>query len=382
MKSFLQQRINEQKKQYRYRERILVEAYQGSQIKVAGKTYINFSSNDYLGLNEHPAINKAMQEGTDKYGLCASGSNLITGFSYAHSQLEETICYWLNKPKCLLFSSGFAANLGVLQTLGDKQWCFWLDKLSHASIIDGAYASEAKVKRFLHNNIAQLASFIKKAQITDPNKKHLIVSEGIFSMDGDKAEIGLLAQLAAQNSTMLYLDDAHSIGVLGNMGQGSVSEANIDIVMATFGKAIATSGAFVACDDTTYEYLVNFSRHYIYSTAMSPALAWATKASIKLIQQETWRRDKIKYLSQLFRLHLANHIELLPSESSIHAVIVGSEKRALMLSNLLKEKGVWVTAIRPPTVANNKSRLRITICANHKEKDIKYLAELLNENIN
>ncbi len=382
MKGLLQQKIDDQIHLNRYRQRVLVEESFDCYIKIAGKTYVNFSSNDYLGLNNHPVINKAMQEGIDQYGLCASGSNLITGFSYAHSLLEETICYWLNKPKCLLFSSGFAANLGVLQALGNKEWCFWLDKLSHASLIDGAYSTSAKVKRFLHNDIEQLTLLIEKSQKKKETNKHLIVSEGVFSMDGDKAKVASLSSLAKQTQALLYLDDAHSIGVIGKTGQGSVSEANIDIVMATFGKAIATSGAFVACDETIHEYLVNFSRHYIYTTAMSPALAWATKASIDLIQQETWRREKIKELSEIFKQNLNKAITLLPSDSSIHAVVVGSEKKALRLSYLLKEAGLWVSAIRPPTVANNKSRLRITICANHKEKDIKHLANILNENIN
>ena len=381
MKNFLQQYIEKQKQLYRYRQRELVEESENCHVKIAGKHYINFSSNDYLGLNNHPLIKKSMQEGIDKYGLCASGSNLITGYSYAHSVLEETICYWLNKPKCLLFTSGFAANLGVLQALANDQWYFWLDKLSHASIIDGAYTSSAHVKRFLHNDIKQLALFIEKKQIATPHKKHLIVSEGVFSMDGDKADIAQLSSLAKKKQAMLYLDDAHSIGVVGNKGQGSTSEANIDIIMATFGKAIATSGAFIACNETVYDYLINFSRHYIYSTAMSPALAWATKTSIELVQQEVWRREKIAELSTIFKQSLNKEIKLLPTESSIHAIVVGSEEKALMLSDLLKEKGLWITAIRPPTVTNNKSRLRITICADHKEKDIKYLATLLNENI-
>jgi 8-amino-7-oxononanoate synthase len=386
MFDFLQNNLEKQALLHRYRRRTLVSQVSGSEISVADKKYLNFSSNDYLGLNNHKLINKAMQEGIDKFGLCASSSSLITGYSYAHQSLESTICDWLNKTKCLLFSSGFAANLGVLQALGDKHSYFWLDKLSHASIIDGALNSNAQTKRFLHNDIAQLSSYIDKVNANISSKayakNHLIVSEGVFSMDGDKADIKALSHLAQQKVAMLYIDDAHSIGIMGDQGQGSISQAPIDVVMATFGKAVATSGAFVACDETLFEYLVNFSRHYIYSTAISPAVAWATKTSISLVQQEHWRREKIIELSQLFKRKLKPDIKLISADTSIHAIVIGSEKKTLALSEFLKTQGIWVSAIRPPTVANNQSRLRVTICANHKDKDIIYLAKVLNENIN
>ncbi len=381
MFDFLKQHLDQQTILHRYRRRTLV-AQEGRKVVIAGKSYLNFSSNDYLGLNNHPKINLAMQQGIDKYGLCSTGSSLISGYHYTHMALEETICQWLNKPKCLLFSSGFAANLGVLQALGEKNCYFWLDKLSHASLIDGALASNAKMKRFLHNDLTQLDSFINQTKQKHAEKDHLIVSEGVFSMDGDKAKVKSLAQLAAKHKALLYLDDAHSIGVIGKQGQGSSSEANIDIVMATFGKAIATSGAFVACDEMLFEYLVNFSRHYIYSTAISPAVAWATKTSIEIIQKENWRREKITELSYLLRSKLRSDIELISSQSSIQAIIIGSEEKVLAVSLALKKRGILVSAIRPPTVNNNSSRLRVTISVSHNENDINLLANILNETIN
>jgi len=386
MFDFLTQRLKVQKGLHRFRQRTLstTNVERPSYIDVDGKSYLNFSSNDYLGLNNHVKIKQALQEGANKYGLCSTGSSLITGYNYAHQALEATICNWLNKPKCLLFNSGFAANSGVLHALGNKNCQFYLDKLSHASLIDGAFGSNAKVKRFLHNDLAQLTQWLNKSSNTTDNQTSqdsLIVSEGVFSMDGDQANVKQLAQLAKQNNALLYLDDAHSIGVLGEKGQGSCAQANIDIVMATFGKAIATSGAFVACDEILFDYLVNFARHYIYSTAISPAMAWATKASIELIQQEQWRREKIIELSQLFINKLSNSVEVLPSDSSIHAIIIGSEEKTLQASQLLKKQGIWLTAIRPPTVAYNKSRLRVTICANHNAKDIMYLVDSLHNTI-
>ncbi len=373
---FINNRLLEQHGKDRYRRRYHATKQNSRELYINGKCYLNFSSNDYLGLNNHSGINKAMQEGVDQYGLCASASSLITGYQYPHQALEDEICTWLNKPRCLLYSSGFAANLGVIQALGqDESTEFFLDKLSHASLIDGALTSNARVKRFLHNDIGQLKRYLEKA--SSDNK--LIVSEGVFSMDGDKANVNKLCQLAKEFKAWSYIDDAHSIGVIGAQGEGSTSEGNVDIIMATFGKAIATSGAFVACDEGLFEYLINFSRHYIYSTAISPALAWATKASIEIIRKEHWRREKITELSHLLSSTLDAQVKLIPTDSSIHAIEIGSEIKTLDICEKLKEKGIWLTAIRPPTVANNRSRLRVTICSNHNASDIKHLSKSINE---
>ncbi|WP_252739015.1 8-amino-7-oxononanoate synthase [Colwellia sp. D2M02] len=386
--SFISRQLAEQQQLNRYRQRVCIGAGVTNEhnctINIAGKHYINFSSNDYLGLNNHAEINKALQEGADKFGTCASASSLVTGYHYVHQALEDEICQWLNKPRCLLFSSGFSANLALFHALGQQgdtqssntsQAQFYLDKLSHASMIDGAYQSNAKVKRFNHNNTEQLARLLEQNNAENT----LIASEGVFSMDGDQAKVAQLAQLAKQHNAWLYLDDAHSIGVIGEQGQGSNSITDIDITMATFGKAMATSGAFLTCQAELHDYLINFSRHYIYSTAISPAIAWATIKSIKLIKQAQWRRDKINELSALFTRLLADNIQLITSQSSIHAIIIGDEKAALQVSEKLKQQGIWLTAIRPPTVAVNSSRLRVTICAHHNENDIKYLAECLNK---
>lgn len=375
---FITHDVNEQKQRARYRKRQCVSVQNAREVVVDNKQYINFSSNDYLALNHHAEINLALQQGAEKFGTCASGSSLITGYSYAHQALEDDICEWLNKERCLLYASGFSANTALMQALGQKDCQLFLDKLSHASLIDGALGSDAKMKRFLHNDIEQLHRMLHKSTLAEQNH-NIVVSEGVFSMDGDQANVQALFQCVKKHKAMLYLDDAHSIGVIGEQGAGSSSIADIDIIMATCGKSIATSGAFVACNNSIAEYLINFSRHYIYSTAISPALAWATKKSIELIRKEQWRRDKIKYLSELFVSKLDRNIELIPTSSSIHAVVIGDEQRTLNVCEYLKNKGIWLTAIRPPTVPNNSSRLRVTITSGHKENDINYLANCINE---
>lgn len=380
--NYLTDDVEQQKQRARYRARQCVIEQSGRYVKINDKNYVNFSSNDYLGLNHHPEINQALAIGADKFGTCASGSSLITGYSYAHQALEHDICDWLNKPKCLLFASGFSANTALMQALGHKSSQLYLDKLSHASLIDGALSSDAKVKRFLHNDIEQLQRLISKnqqAEAHDDELNQVIVSEGVFSMDGDQADVANLAKIAKQHQALLYLDDAHSIGVIGKKGQGSSSLADIDVVMATLGKSIATSGAFVACDNNLAEYLINFSRHYIYSTAISPALAWATKKSIEIIQAEHWRREKINELSKLLTKKLSQKIQLIENSSSIHAIVIGDETSTLDVCQQLRNKGIWLTAIRPPTVPFNSSRLRVTITASHEVNDINYLASCINE---
>ncbi|WP_448565238.1 aminotransferase class I/II-fold pyridoxal phosphate-dependent enzyme [Thalassotalea ganghwensis] len=357
------------------RKRQLIEETRHSEIKIDGNWYINFSSNDYLGLAQEPRLIKALSEGGKKSGVCSSASSLITGYSYAHQQLEETICDWLDKPHCLLYSSGFSANVGVLSALADHGTQFLLDKLSHASLIDAVRSHKQQFKRYNHNDYQQLAALLAKYE----NEDCLVVSEGVFSMDGDCADIHAITQLSKQFSAKSYIDDAHAIGVLGQQGQGSCAQAKCDITMATFGKAIATSGAFVVCDSDLYEFLVNFSRHYIYSTAISPAIAWATNKSIEIIQKENWRREKITELSGLFSSRLKPEIELIASNSSIHAIVIGEAEKTLKISQQLKENGLWVSAIRPPTVSRGSSRLRITITANHNNKQIIKLADVLNE---
>ena len=379
--SFIQSQIAHQKTQNLYRSRKELDKGTGRLLIHQGEQYINFSSNDYLGLSQHDDLKSAYIRGINQYGCSSSSSSLVTGYTKVHQELEELIADWLEAPKCLLFSTGFSANSGVLSTLGqNKSTGYFLDKLSHASLIDGAFNSKAFSRRFKHNDISQLNNMLSNSNCEDK----LIVGEGVYSMDGDVGDVSGLNDMAIKHQANLYIDDAHGIGVLGSTGQGTIAQQNLKkgshlIQMITFGKALATQGAAIAASEELIDYLVNRCRDYIYSTAMPTANAMATIASIKLCQTEHWRREKICALSQLFKSKLDASIEITDSQSSIIGVFTGSEENVLYCQEQLKNRGFWLTAIRPPTVEKGKSRLRVTITISHNDKDISELANSINE---
>ena len=388
--TFISEQLSQQKKQTRYRQRICTNNCGDNlnHIIIEDKSYINFSSNDYLGLNNHPIINSAMQEGVDRFGLCASASSLVTGYQYAHQSLEETICQWLNKPSCLLFSSGFSANLALFHALGSTQAkssnkvAFFLDKLSHASMIDGAYQSQGAIKRFAHNDMTQLARFLAQAP-EDTNK--LIASEGVFSMDGDIPPLPDIAKSCAEHNAWLMVDDAHGFGTLGKNGGGCVEhfglgQDDVQVLVGTLGKAFGTAGAFVAGSELLIETLIQNARTYIYTTAMPPAIAAATRVSLKLLQTEHWRRERLAVLINRFRMGAGQlGYELMDSSSPIQPILIGSEEKALKLAGWLEGQGVLITAIRPPTVPKGTARLRVTFCAEHTEQQVDRLLDLLDQ---
>lgn len=379
--SFIKPQLAKQQALNLYRTRKVLDKGTGRLLLHQGVQYINFSSNDYLGLSQHPDIISAYIKGIEEYGCGSGSSSLVTGYSKAHQELEELIADWQQAPKCLLFSTGFSANSGVLSTLGQStNTGFYLDKLSHASLIDGAFNSKAKSKRFKHNDINQLNEMLNISNSTDK----LIIAEGVYSMDGDTGDLSGLNDTALKHQANLYIDDAHGVGVLGNNGQGTFDHQKIEkgshlIQMITFGKALATQGAAVTGSEEFIDYLVNRCRDYIYSTAMPPANAMATVVSIKLSMAEHWRREKINKLTNLFKTKLDNNIEITDSESSIIGILTGSEANAIFCQQQLKNNGFWLTAIRPPTVETGKSRLRVTINASHNTTDINELAKFINE---
>ncbi len=379
--NFLTETLQHQKDRDLYRQRTPLTQGVGRILMVDGEQYINFSSNDYLGLSSHPDIGKAFIKGIDQYGNSAASSSLVTGYTKAHQALEEQAANWLGFEKTMLFSTGFAANTGVLHALAKQtKVSYFLDKLAHASLIDGAFTSTAKAKRFRHNDTRHLNTLLSQSECT--NK--LTVVEGVYSMDGDCAPLADIIKTSRANDAWIYVDDAHGIGVLGKEGQGTLAAQNTrvdnDVIhMATFGKALGCNGAIVSGSCDFIDYCTNFARDYIYSTAMSPAQALANSASIALCQKDDWRRDKIQQLSQLLRQKLDKTIVTTKSETAIVGVIIGRETDTLFCAEQLKKQGFWLTAIRPPTVERGLSRLRVTVSASHNVNDIISLAECINE---
>lgn len=376
--SFLTEQLTERAEQGYLRERIAIDYERDGIIGVDGQHYLNFASNDYLGLRQHEGVLQAWVEGLAQYGGGSGASPLVTGYSRAHALLEQTIATQLNREAVLLFNSGFAANQALCQALLSEGGTVVCDKLMHASFIDGAMHSKAQLKRFAHNDLEHLTSILQKID----TETRLIASEGVFSMDGDCGRLTELSKLAKQSESAFLLDDAHGFGVLGDNGLGSVealslSQEDCPIVMATFGKAIGTSGAFIAGSQTLIDYLVNFARHYIYSTALPPAQAVATMAAIDVMQNGE-QRERLHTNIALFRqLAESEGLMLADSISPIQPVIVGSPHAAKAMSEGLKQRGIWVPAIRYPTVPKGTDRLRITLSASHGEQDIQVLVDAL-----
>ncbi|MFM4907773.1 8-amino-7-oxononanoate synthase [Aeromonas dhakensis] len=358
------------------RSRVATDGASGGRLKVGGGDYLNFSANDYLGLADHPAIKAAFQEGIDRYGAGAGASPLVTGYSRAHQQLEETLAEWLGLEAVLLFNCGFSANQAVLKALLGKEHLLWQDKLNHASLQEMGSQLPCKMKRFGHNDMATLERQL------EPNRG-LIVSEGVFSMDGDQGPWRELAALAAQSGNWLMIDDAHGLGVLGPQGRGTlaaqgVNPAGVHIQMGTFGKALGVAGAFVGGSRELVAYLVNFARHYVYSTHMPVAQACAVRQSIELVRAADEARAHLDELITRFRQGAqALGWQLGDSNTPIQPLLVGESSAALQLAERLRERGVWVSAIRPPTVPVGTARLRITLSAAHRAEDVDRLLDVL-----
>ena len=362
------------------RQRRTLQSPQSPHIVVDGKSYLSFCSNDYLGLANHPRLVSALQQGAAQYGVGAGAAHLVSGHTHVHQQLELELAVFVGKPAALLFSTGYMANLGVVQALVGKGDSVFADKLNHASLNDAMQMSRASVKRYRHNDIAQLALLLEQTV----SGRKLIISDAVFSMDGDLAPLPELLALCEQHDAWLLIDDAHGFGVLGDQGRGTLAHFNIAspriIYMATLGKAAGVFGAFVAAKQVVIDTLINHANSYVYTTATPPALSSALLESLRLITQGEEQRAHLQQLIARLRSGLRGlPWRLMPSTTPIQPVLVGDNQAALKLSAGLQERGIWVAAIRPPTVPQGTARLRITLSAAHSVTDVTRLIETLHE---
>jgi 8-amino-7-oxononanoate synthase len=360
------------------RSRLQLQSAQTITPTVDGQKLLSFCSNDYLGLANHPAIAQAMKEGIDQYGVGSGSSHLVSGHHREHELLEQELAAFTGREAALVFSSGYMANVGVMSALMSRRDTIVQDRLNHASLIDGALLSQAKMLRFRHNDMAHL-----RRQLGLAIGKKLVVSDGVFSMDGDCAPLLDVARLCAEHAAWLLVDDAHGIGVLGPHGSGLVNalgltSADVPLLVGTLGKAFGTSGAFVAGDKTTIDYLLQTARPYIYTTATPPALAAATRTALTLVKGADAERAHLQTLIGHLRQGVSDlGYQLMPSATAIQPILVGANDAALQLSEQLRARGLLVTAIRPPTVPVNTARLRVTLSASHSLAQVDQLLNAL-----
>ncbi|MDG1074803.1 MAG: 8-amino-7-oxononanoate synthase [Methylophilaceae bacterium] len=362
------------------RQRRLLDSPQAEFIETNQQRYLSFCSNDYLGLANHPHLIKTMQEATGKAGVGSGASNLITGHHRYHDLLEKQLAQFVEMPAALVFSTGYMANIGVLGALAGREDAIFADKLNHACLNDGSYYSLAAFHRFAHNDVAALEKLLKSSTA----KRKLIAVDAVFSMDGDLAPLRQYLTLCERYDAYLYVDDAHGFGVLGKHGQGSLNHLQLKssriIMMATLGKAAGVAGAFVAGEQVVIDYLIQTAKSYVYSTPAPPALSATLSASVMLIKQGDGLRLQLQQLILTLKSHLKlTKWQLMPSETAVQPLLVGSNHDVLKVSAYLQGKGILVPAIRPPTVPKNTARLRISLSAAHREEDVIKLAHMLND---
>jgi len=339
---------------------------------------LNFCSNDYLGLKDHPEVVRAFIDAASKYGVGSGASHLVTGHGPEHEALEQELAEFTGRKKALVFSTGYMANMGVIGAITDQSATIVSDKLNHASLIDGCRLSDAEVRRYRHGDFAHAAELLAAAT----TEAKLLVTDGVFSMDGDLAPLPELVQAARARNAWLMVDDAHGLGVVGPTGRGccehfDLTVDDVPILIGTFGKSFGTFGAFAAGDADLIDYLVQKSRTYIYTTALPPAVAAATRAALRVSQRENWRREKALSLAQRFQSGLRERGLRTETDTTttIVPVVVGEAKRALAVSRALENAGLLVAAIRPPTVPAGTARLRVTLSAAHSEPQVDTLVD-------
>ena len=379
----LSRQLEQIKQDSLYRQRKTLETPQQPAIKIDGKQYLAFCSNDYLGLANHPELIEAMASGSENWGVGSGGSHLVVGHQQAHHDLEQALADFVGYPRALLFSSGYMANIGTIRSLVGLPDETFHDQLNHASLLDGGWLSRAKLQRFAHNDYDDLQNRLVASRVSSADSKRLIVSDSVFSMDGEIADIPKLSAIAKQQDGWLMIDDAHGLGVLGESGSGVLSHWGLtsdsaEVYVGTLGKAFGCFGAFVAGSDLLIETLIQKARSYIFTTALPPALAVANLKALELVRKDQWRRDKLAELIEEFKAGAEElGLPLMPSNTAVQPLLYGSTEKTLQVSAALAEQGILISAIRPPTVPVGTSRLRVTLSASHTSEDVRKLIKVL-----
>lgn len=360
------------------RKRRVVEAIDGPRLQIDGRWLLAFCSNDYLGLSQHPALVAAAQDAVGRFGVGAGASPMVSGHSIEHQRLEEELAAFVGRERALYFYAGYPANVGIVPALVGRGDAVFSDALNHACLIDGARLSRAGIQTYPHGDLVALDRLLKSATV----RRKLVISDAVFSMDGDVAPVPELLALCERHDAYLMVDDAHGFGVLGPEGRGTAAHFGLSsprlLYMATLGKAAGAAGAFVAGDAPVIEWVLQRARSYMFATGAPAMVAATLRASLKVIAAEGWRRDRLRQRIAQLRAGLAGlPWTLLPSDTAIQPLIVGGNDDALRLMQQLQQAGLWVPAIRPPTVPANTARLRIALSAVHTEADVDALLAAL-----
>ena len=362
------------------REYRTVESAQGPYIQIKGKSYLSFCSNNYLGLADHPKIKQAAIDAINQYGWGTGASRLVAGNMTLHEELEKKIAEFKGTEATLLFPTGYMANVGALCAIVGREDIVIGDKLNHASIIDGCRQSGATFRVYPHNNVSQLESLLQKSSTY---RRRMVVTDSVFSMDGDTAPLPEIVEIAQKYDAILMIDDAHATGVFGQHGKGMIEhyglEGKVDIIMGSLSKAIGSIGGFIAGNKCLIDFLKNKARSFVYTTALPPAACAASLAGLILIQEDTTPIDKLWDNIRYLRSQLSKFISNISGESPIVPIIIGSAEDALRISKRLYEKGILIPAIRPPTVPLGTSRLRISLMATHSKEDINRLIDTMKD---
>ena len=376
--AFTDEFVEKAKKEQLFRQLLQVENLSAREIIVNGKQCLDFSSNDYLALRMHPEVKAESCKWLTQYGVGCGSSRLISGNQNYFGVLEEKIAAWKNAQKAIIIGSGYMANTGAISALADRKTAIFSDRLNHASINAGCQLSGGKVHRYKHKDYKQLEMLLQKYE---KSIRKIIISDTVFSMDGDFVDTEAISSLAEKYEALIYYDDAHGSGVYGDTGQGiACAKSNCDIAMGTFSKAMGSYGAYIACSKTMQEYLVNRCGSFIYTTALPPAVCGAISKAIDLVQTSEYQQLRVSLSEKARKVRLAlqdANLNIGSSESHIIPVILNDAKFTLQVAEKLREKGIFLVAVRPPTVPKDTARLRISLNVAHSDKDIEKLIDLV-----